>query len=352
MKIGIYDPYLDTLGGGERYMLTAAECLSYNHNVSVFWNDNTILTKAKEKFGIQGDKITLVKNIFSQRTNFLQRLQETASYDSLLFLSDGSIPFTMAKKTILHFQFPVECVNADTLATKIKLKRIDSIIVNSEYTKQYIDKKFHLNSKVIYPPCPMALENKETKTDSILTVGRFQKMISGDDFKKFKFLIETYLKMNAKEWKFVIAVSVKDEDHDAIQELIEITQDTPIEIKINTSFRELEKLYSQAKIYWHAAGFGEDILRYPERAEHFGISTVEAMSYGVVPVVIDRGGQREIVENGISGFLWDTQEELIGKTENLMKNLSVWNTMSLQAKERAQKFSENNFCKKVNTLFI
>ena len=38
MKAGIYDPYLDTLGGGERYVLAVANCwLKRGWNVNIFW---------------------------------------------------------------------------------------------------------------------------------------------------------------------------------------------------------------------------------------------------------------------------------------------------------------------------
>ena len=43
MRIGIYDPYLDSLSGGEKYMLCAAAYLADEHEVLIFWNDETIL---------------------------------------------------------------------------------------------------------------------------------------------------------------------------------------------------------------------------------------------------------------------------------------------------------------------
>ena len=36
MKIAVYSPYLDTFGGGEKYMITIAETLSSKHVVEVF----------------------------------------------------------------------------------------------------------------------------------------------------------------------------------------------------------------------------------------------------------------------------------------------------------------------------
>jgi hypothetical protein len=55
---------------------------------------------------------------------------------------------------------------------------------------------------------------------------------------------------------------------------------------------------------WHATGYGFDAEQYPAKQEHFGMTTVEAMSAGAVPVVLNTGGQREIVTHGDDGFLW------------------------------------------------
>ena len=47
MRIGIYSPYLDSFGGGERYMLTIAEYLSASHKVDLFLDKN--LSNKKEE---------------------------------------------------------------------------------------------------------------------------------------------------------------------------------------------------------------------------------------------------------------------------------------------------------------
>jgi len=63
-------------------------------------------------------------------------------------------------------------------------------------------------------------------------------------------------------------------------------------------------------IYWHATGLGEDLDRFLDRAEHFGIMTFEAMAFGCVPIVIRAGGQPEIVEGGRHGYLFADVDEL------------------------------------------
>ena len=39
------------------------------------------------------------------------------------------------------------------------------------------------------------------------------------------------------------------------------------------------------------------------------------MAYGVVPVVINKGGQKEMIEQGVTGYLWNTEEECIERTK-------------------------------------
>lgn len=74
MRIGIYDPYLDDLGGGEKYMMTIAQCLSKEHQVDVFWDNKQDLDNLIYRFSLDLSKISLVPNIFSGQFSTFQRL--------------------------------------------------------------------------------------------------------------------------------------------------------------------------------------------------------------------------------------------------------------------------------------
>ncbi len=69
-------------------------------------------------------------------------------------------------------------------------------------------------------------------------------------------------------------------------------------------------IFTRSLIFWHASGMGEDEKVHPEKFEHFGITTVEAMAAGCIPVVINKGGQKEIIKNGYDGFLFNSRKEL------------------------------------------
>ncbi len=87
-----------------------------------------------------------------------------------------------------------------------------------------------------------------------------------------------------------------------------------VEVHINAPGALVEQLLGEASIYWHAAGFGEDPRRHPDRFEHFGIALVEAMAAGAAPVVYGAAGPAEIVRDGVDGDHWRARSELIAIT--------------------------------------
>ena len=107
----------------------------------------------------------------------------------------------------------------------------------------------------------------------------------------------------------------------------------------NLSHEELQNLYGSSLIFWHAMGFGKSDEK-PELFEHFGMTTVEAMSAGCVPVVFGRGGQAEIVRHGVDGFTWTDPADLIKYTKMLLSDEPLRRRMSGQATERAKTYSK------------
>lgn len=344
MKIGIYDPYLDTLGGGERYVFSIAKYFEEKNDVVIFW-DEDLKNKINDKFSLNLSKTKFRKNIFIN-SSLISKFFETKEFDLFFFISDGSIPFLFAKKNFLIFQFPPEKNNVKLL-DRIKLKKIDKIICYSNFVKKYLDDIFNLDSFVLYPSIENISGNL-SKEDLILSVGRFT---TGANNKKHEFLINAFKKIkNNKSWRLIIAGSYLPADRYVVDQLKNSAKGFNIEIIESPSYKELSSLYLKAKIYWHATGAGEDVEKNPQKAEHFGISTVEAMSAGTVPVVINAGGQKEIVEDGISGYLWDSEEDLLKKTTKLMENDSLFNLLSEKARERSKGFSSNVFDKNLNLL--
>lgn len=347
MKIGIYDPYLDTLGGGEKYILDIGNYFSQGNEVHLFWDNKGILNKAKERFGKDFSCLKVVNNIFTSKS-VLSKIS-TANYDAIFYISDGSVPLLFSKKNFLIFQFPVNWVKTNYL-TKLKLKKINKILCYSHYVKKFIDNTFKTNSFVL-PPA-IELENKKNfkKENIILTVGRFTKAINT---KKQEVLISVFQKMvdeGLKNWKFILVGSVLERDKDFVDNLNNLIGKYPIKIQTNVSKSEIDEYYQKSKIYWHGAGFGEDLAVHPENVEHFGISTVEAMAAGSVPVVFRAGGLIEIIEEGKNGLFWNSLGELMDLSRELINDEKKLNNYSTNAVKRAGFFSMNSFYQKIDSL--
>ncbi len=328
MKIGFFSPYLDSLSGGERYTLTLASAWSKMHDVSLFWDDVGILTKVEERLDIDLSRVRVVENIFSKR-NILKKLQTTRQYDLIFFLTDGSIPMTLAKKNILHFQVPFSTVPYDP----IKMSRFQYIVCNSVFTKEHIDPRVGKNSIVIYPPVTSIANKALPKEKIILSVGRFHRN------KKQHVLIDAFAKNQSflEGYTLVLVGGLQESDREYFNTLKESAKNLPISIYPNIAFEELTDWYNKASIYWHATGFEE---AKPELTEHFGITTVEAMSVGCIPVVFNGGGLPEIVRDGENGYVWKTTDELIQKTAQAMRGNSV---MVSQAVKTVNQFSAEKF---------
>jgi glycosyltransferase involved in cell wall biosynthesis len=142
-------------------------------------------------------------------------------------------------------------------------------------------------------------------------------------------------------WKLILAGGVEIGVGDYIERLRKLAEGYPIEIIESPDYKTLKDLYGKAKIFWSASGFEIDETKNPEKVEHFGITVVEAMAGGAVPVVYDAGGHKEIVEDDKNGYLWESTGELIRKTQKLVAGSA--NSISKIAVESAMKYSYQNF---------
>jgi glycosyltransferase involved in cell wall biosynthesis len=129
-------------------------------------------------------------------------------------------------------------------------------------------------------------------------------------------------------------------------------QGAPIDVIVNVPRPRLSDLVSRAKVFWHAAGLLVDEARQPQLCEHFGHVTVEAMSAGCVPVIIGKGGQKEIVRHGTDGFVCETIEEMARRTRQLIEDEPLRAKMSEAARVRAQAFSVQQSMDRLGALVL
>lgn len=340
MKFGFYSPYLDSFGGGERYMLTLASYLSKNHLVDIFCDDAILKAPLARFLKIDLSKTRFTRNIF--KLGLLQRSFNSLGYNLIFVLSDGSIPLSFAAKNLLHFQVPFNFSKID-FKTRLKLKRYTWVIANSYFTKSYIDKSFGVSSKVIYPPVDVDDIKPGKKENLILSVGRFSPRQLHP--KKQEVLIEVFKEVykKAPSYKLILVGQAKKEDYKYLRNLRKTARGHAIKIIENLPVEKLRDLYSRSKIYWHATGFSEDEIKSPQMMEHFGIATVEASAAGAVPIVIGKGGQKEIIQDGKNGKLWITKAQLYESTLSVINSTEQFTMLSQNAIKNSRRFAKRVF---------
>lgn len=351
MKIAIYSPYLDSFGGGERYMMTIAQCLANKNEIDILLDNHLFEIKnlkinLSKRLNLNLNNVNFIKAPIGRGSNFFARIKFLSKYDFLFYLTDGSIFYSTAKNSILHFQVPFENTVAKNIWGRKKLNSWKMAIYNSKFTKDIVEKTWNLKGEVLYPPVAVKEFKPLKKEKIILSVGRF---VSFSKVKKHELMIDVFKEMIAnglKDWSLHLAGGIEG-NKKYLEELKLKAKGAAIFFHPDINFEKLQDLYGRASIYWHAAGYKEDD---PKKQEHFGITTVEAMTAGCVPVVINSGGQPEIVENNKSGYLWNSIEELKEKTKNLMKDLKHLKSFSQEAILKSKIFSKERFCRQIHEI--
>lgn len=372
MKIMIYNASWSTFGGGEKYSCAIADVFGDSgHQVTILADRPDItLEKLRSYFNLVLRGSEVVRCSRREARGLL------AQSDLACIVSNYRPLGTPGQRTLYVLQIPyppITLTSAGLRVLKGELKegakdllrrrlladarKADVTLVYSAFVKENLQRNHGLRSTVLYPPID-DFHRGVPKERAILSVGRIFRGLYND--KRYDVMVDAFRTLcasgRAQGWEYWIAGSCGTDSasRDYLAFLTKLAADAPIRFFVNAPYEQLRSLYDRATIFWHAAGFGVDEWREPHRTEHFGMSTVEAMSASCVPVVVNNGGQREIVTHGLNGFLWNTVEELVAQTANLCS--VPLETFRLQARRRFTDFDRTQFARRllsiVNTIGI
>ncbi|OGK09226.1 hypothetical protein A2767_06815 [Candidatus Roizmanbacteria bacterium RIFCSPHIGHO2_01_FULL_35_10] len=363
-KAALYDPYLNTLGGGEKHILSILKVLEdEGFEINIFWDKN-LQSQIENRFRLQFvNKLRVLPNIFNNLGSnnpqgLLKKLITLKGFDIFFYVTDGSYFFSSAKKNYVFCMVPNKNLYKRSLINKLKTFNY-RFITNSYFTQNWL-KKWEIKSEVIYPYLnqdfiDIKIDNLK-KENIILSVGRFYGHLHS---KKQSILINLFNKLKQtndmfKDFKLILAGGLKEEDKSYFAELESSIKNNPdILLKPNLSYSELFELYKKSKIYIHLAGFGVDENKNPEQVEHLGIAPLEAIASGCLTFCYNAGGPKEIIENEKKGFLFNSQEELISMLSNTQLNKKKLGQIKINAKKFAvNNFNYKIFSKKVKELLL
>ncbi|KAB1217714.1 GDP-Man:Man(3)GlcNAc(2)-PP-Dol alpha-1,2-mannosyltransferase [Morella rubra] len=222
-------------------------------------------------------------------------------------------------------------------------------MVNSSWTQSHIEKLWRISNRTkrVYPPCDttglqvLPLE-REAKTPVIISVAQFRPE------KAHTLQLEAFsvalgrLAADLPRPKLQFVGSCRNKsDEERLQNLqnkaIELKVDGDVEFYKNLMYRDLVRLLAGAVAGFHSM-----------TDEHFGISVVEYMAAGAIPIAHNSAGPKmDIVleEDGQqTGFLARSVEEY---ADAILKIIGMPGTerlkMAAAARQRAGRFSEQRF---------
>jgi glycosyltransferase involved in cell wall biosynthesis len=228
----------------------------------------------------------------------------------------------------------------------------DLLLAISEFTRRWVRRRWDLDSEILAPPVDMdrfTAPDPADKKKVVLSVGRF---FHGSHNKKHVEMLRVFRDMHDRgqipagwEYHLVGNVHRRSQDVAYFAEVERLAAGYPVKLRVDLGLDELVEEYRRASIFWHAAGWGENERRAPEKLEHFGLTTCEAMSAGCVPVVIAKAGQLEIVEDGESGFLFTDGRQLAAATRRLIEGHGQpWiHELGRRARAAVERYSRERF---------
>ncbi|XP_078436209.1 UDP-Glycosyltransferase superfamily protein [Wolffia australiana] len=225
----------------------------------------------------------------------------------------------------------------------------DLAMVNSSWTRSHIEKLWKIPDRIrrVYPPCDTsALQalplERQKEAPVFISVAQFRPEKAHTVQLEALALALDNLDMSLPRPKLLLVGSCRhDEDKERVRKLKEICSqlgiDRDVKFLIDVTYRELVQLLGTA-----VAGLHSMV------DEHFGISIVEYMAAGAIPIahnsagpkmdiVVDEDGQR-------TGFLAEKTEEYANAILAILQMPETERlAITSAARRRAERFSERKF---------
>jgi glycosyltransferase involved in cell wall biosynthesis len=252
-----------------------------------------------------------------------------------------------------YMRFVSRWIKVDSIAKEFEEKIFESVsktydlminnttvVTNSNFSKRAIERYYESGSAVkpivIYPAVDTDKFHKialrpNDRENMILVVSRFSPDKQLENTIEIGEILINEIKIDAK---IIIVGNIAAEDHKYLEELKRLIREYNLDdkfiVKVGITFEQLLELMRKSKVYLH-----------PLAGEPFGISIVEAMSAGLIPVVPDEGGYTEFVPDY---YQYHTQQEaadFIGKI--LIASDNDMQAERTQLSEWVSKFSSKSY---------
>ncbi len=377
LRVGVYDLYWSTYGGGEQVAGSLAGALARHHDVTLLASEPVDAARARERLDVDVSRCSSA--IVYDDVDASAASAEFDLFVNVTYLSravnHGARGWYYAhfpqlpggRRQALRHRLGVTGVKVLSVPPRLPTRLVEvragfdrrvrhlhfvstyqRHLANSRFTASWVERLWGVRADVLYPPVRPHVA-PGAKRPTILNLGRFFHPRSGHSKKQLE-LIQAFTRAGFTGWTLALAGGCDGDNRDYVLAARRAAQGLPIELHVNARGEVVHRLLGEASLYWHAGGYGEDPERHPERFEHFGIAVVEAMAAGAVPLVFAAAGPAEIVQHGINGYLWETPDELIELSSRLIGDPALRNRLSVAAQQRAADFAAGRFTRAVDDL--
>jgi glycosyltransferase involved in cell wall biosynthesis len=366
-KVCIYSPWFDKYGGGAEavaaYIAQYFERYQANSSVTILCDDylrNIIISPANlqeinNKYGTSLQKTSIIFKRHGFYSLFmygyyLRFLKTSMDYDIFINCFINVTP-TNAHRNIHYLHFPFtkkEAISPFMFDLYTTCNHL--FIANSDYTYGWALKFLNPEKMITIEPPVHIRKNVSllAKQKVILSAGR----ISIE--KNLGILIEAFKEFSKETggWQYFIVGSKNPNNEKYYNQLKKQAEGYPVVFYTNKSKDEYNELLSKGTVFWHAMGYGTDFKETPQNAEHFGITTIEAMAHGCIPLVFDVGGPADVVRKHGCGYVWNNIDELRACTKKLSEEPQTIANLSKIAIEKAQLYDEKYFYKGLDKMML
>ena len=371
---GLLTPYALTPGGGERYLLqTLLNFQQLGHETHLLMDKNAVCSRLScvlqtaDMLGIpvNAKRLTLIP---TELRNLHERPVKPRFHIFFLLGNEKFPQFPgLGSMNIYMCQFPFDLERYEGPESWSMLATYDFVFFNSQYSYNWYNTVLlpylplfqaqHVvlpKMEVVYPPVPVEAEFKDgPERLHIAVLGR---VFEGRQSTGHDIALELFERISPSVpagTKLFLIGNVQPGHSEYAQRLRRraTEKNLNVEFLFSVSALEVKAALAQTKVFWHLTGVLIGELVDPASIEHFGISIVEAMSFGCIPIVTLRGGPMEIVQHGITGFHASGVMGFVDYTLQVFKfRFNEQRKMSLDCFERAKVFSEASFDQKLKFL--
>jgi glycosyltransferase involved in cell wall biosynthesis len=368
MRVAIHHTAWHICGGGELYVGALAEELAKEHEVSLLVTTPFGADRLRELLGLRFENVRVVelsnKSLGGRRERFEAEravARVMRDFDVGIRVATGRVPAAAARRNLLHVQVPFSPRRSPRnfwrrMRNRKALRGYERVLFNSRFTAAMVHRVTPAipTPTILYPPVEHGGEIPlpwSSRDPVILAVGRFTDQGHPKRQLELVLAFRRMIEEGLHGYRLVLAGSVASDaaSQSYLRSIRAASEGYPVDVSPDLPRHDLLELYRRSRIFWHAAGMRLDEWEAPERVEHFGIATVEAMGRGCVAIAVDLGGQREIVRHGETGFLWSTEDDLVALTWRVLRS-SENDGFIGRAAEAARSFSRERFAREALSL--